>query len=87
MDLPCKRSDLLFIRWCDAVCDSECAQIEEARKAQLAVNVNVGWILHENADRLVLAHGLSSTGEIDFYVIPVANILERLPVIGSRKAG
>ena len=43
MDLPCKRSDLLFIRWCDAVCDSECAQIEEARKAQLAVNVNVGW--------------------------------------------
>ena len=82
--LPCKKGQIVWIRWQDAVGDSTRSQIEDARKAQLAVNLNIGWILDENAERVVLAHGTSTSGEIDHLVIPVANILERSYLVPPR---
>ena len=83
-DLPCRKGCVIWIRWRDAVGNSTRAQVEDAANAQLALNTNIGWVLHENAERLVLAHGVSSTGEVDHFVIPIACIVERRPVVPPR---
>jgi hypothetical protein len=85
LDLPCRKNGLVWIRWRDAVGNSTRTQVEDAAHAQLAINTNLGWILHENGDRLVLAHGVSSSGEVDHFVIPIACIVERRPVLPVRK--
>jgi hypothetical protein len=84
LDLPCRKTALVWIRWRDAVNESTRAQVEDAANAQLAVNTNIGWVLHENAERLVLAHGVSSTGEVDHFIIPIACIVERRPLVAAR---
>jgi hypothetical protein len=76
--LPCRKTDLIWVVWEDACGDSTRAQRDVVAAQQLAVNVNLGWIIHEDAKRIVLAHGTSSTGEIDHFVIPQVSILERI---------
>lgn len=71
-------SDLVAILWWDACNESTRTDESELAKVKLAENFNVGWIVHENADRLVLAHGSSSSGEVDHFTIPVGNIIDRV---------
>ncbi len=76
--LPCRKADIVFITWEDACGDSTRAHQDVIKSQQLAINTNVGWLVHENEKRIVLAHGISTTGEIDHLVIPVVSILERV---------
>lgn len=85
MTLPCRKSDVLFVRWRDACGDSSRAMVEDARKAQLVVNCNVGWLLDEDDERIVLAHAASTGGEIDHFVIPTNCIVERVWVARPTK--
>lgn len=71
------RKELVYITWRDAVSESSRAHIDDIKSAKLAVNVNLGWILDEDEERIVLAHGFSTTGEIDHFTIPVGDIVER----------
>jgi len=82
---PCKKSDVVFIQWLDAVQEWRRGQLEDVRGAQLATNVSIGWIVDENVDRLVLANGSSSTGEVDHIIIPTPNVLERVYVARPKK--
>lgn len=83
--LPCKRADIVIIWWWDAVSGSAREQADTVKDLQLALNCNIGWIAHENDTRLVLCHGRSSTGEMDNFQIPVANIVKRLTICPKRK--
>ncbi len=76
--LPCKKADVEFIFWKDAVSQWSRGQLEEAASLALAQNVNVGWVVHENEDRIVFCNGTSSTGEMDHLVIPTANVIQRV---------
>ena len=78
MKLPCKKTDVEFIVWKDAVSQWTRGQVEEAAELALATNINVGWVIHENAERIVFSNGTSSTGEMDHLVIPTANVVERI---------
>jgi len=82
--LPCRKSEIVFVVWKDAVGQSTRAQHESVAELQRATNINVGWIVHENAERLVLGHGISTTGELDHLVIPIANVVERIALRGRR---
>lgn len=79
--LPCKKNELLFVKWKDAVGDSSRAHRDDVKNASLVTNTNIGWILHEDEERIVLAHGCSTSGEIDHFVIPKGDIVERTYVI------
>lgn len=79
------KSQMVWIVWKDAVGDSSRMMADSVRDAQLVINVNCGWIIHENEERIVLAHGLSTSGEVDYFVIPSNCILERKPIIKARK--
>lgn len=68
------KNKLVWVTWYDAVGDSSRATIEELSSIALAKNCNLGWIIHEDATRIVLAHGFSDTGEIDHFTIPRGNI-------------
>jgi len=76
--LPCKKSEVEFIVWKDAVSQWSRGQLEEAAALALAQNVNVGWVVHENEDRIVFCNGTSSTGEMDHLVIPTPNVVQRI---------
>lgn len=81
-DLP-HASKLVWIVWKDAVGGSNRSVPEALKDIRLVTNINLGWIVHENRERIVLAHGRSSgTDEIDNFVIPKKNIVERIPVLG-----
>jgi len=82
--LPCKRSDVEFIVWLDAVSEWTRGDMSSAADLQLATNVNVGWAIHENTDRIVFCNGTSSTGEMDHLVIPTASVLQRISIGKSR---
>ena len=58
---------------------------EDARNAQLVLNTNLGWIIDENAERVVLAHGTSTSGETDHFLIPVNCIVARIPLATAKK--
>ena len=77
-NLPCRKVDVLFVRWTDAVAESSRAHIDDAKRLSLVVNTNIGWILDEDEGRVVLAHGVSTSGEVDHFAIPTVNILERI---------
>jgi len=81
--LPCKRSQIEFIVWKDAVSDWTRASVDAAAELSLATNINVGWVVHQNEERLVLSNGTSSSGEMDHLVIPVANVVERIRLRGK----
>lgn len=71
-------SDLVGILWLDACNESTRTDESDLAKVKLAENFNVGWIVHEDSNRLVLAHGSSSSGEVDHFTIPVGNIIDRV---------
>jgi hypothetical protein len=85
MDLPCDKDRIEFIIWRDAVNMSSRAHIDELDKVRCAINTNLGWAIHENEDRVVLAHGTSDTGEVDHFVIPKNCIVERIPIVEAKK--
>ncbi|MGH7194627.1 MAG: hypothetical protein ACREJM_14005 [Candidatus Saccharimonadales bacterium] len=82
--LPSKNR-LEWVIWKDA-CNASCrVGVDAVKDVQLVTNANLGWVIHENAERLVLAHGQSTSGEIDHFVIPVNCILERRKVCPPAK--
>ena len=44
----------------------------------LVTNSNLGFIMHENDERIILVHGLSTGGEVDYFAIPTNCIVERI---------
>ena len=78
--LPCNKSAVEFVVWKDAVSQWTRGQLDEAAELAPATNVNVGWVIHENDDRIVFCNGTSSTGEMDRLVIPTANVVRRIPL-------
>ncbi len=82
--LPCRKTQVEFVIWRDAVSEWTRGQVEDAAKLQLATNVNIGWVVHENGDRIVFCNGTSSSGEMDHLVIPTANVIERIPLVRRR---
>lgn len=87
MTLPCKRSEVEFVVWKDAMGSSSRATLDALKQVSLAVNTNLGWVVSENDERIVLAHGVSDTGEIDHFVIPVNCIVERIRLSQSKATG
>ena len=75
---------LEWIVWKDACGDSSRAHVDSIKQAQLVTNCNVGWVIDEDADRIVLCHGNSTSGELDHFVIPTNCVVLR-EVIGRRK--
>lgn len=76
---------LEWVTWKDAVGSSSRAQVEGLKQVVLAVNTNIGWVAHETDELLVLAHGVSDTGEVDHFAIPKSCVVERVKVGKKRK--
>jgi hypothetical protein len=68
------KKELVWITWRDAECSSTRTHIEEVSEVRLSTNVNLGWIIHRNERRIILAHGYATSGEIDHFAIPVGDI-------------
>jgi len=81
---PAKNAELVWIVWADAVGESCRHHAENVAGLHLATNTNLGWVVHENERRLILAHGMSDSGELDVFAIPQNCIIERIPVIKKR---
>lgn len=81
--LPCKKSEVEFIVWQDAVSQWTRGERDDAAELQLATNTSLGWPIHENNQRVVFCNGVSSTGEMDHLVIPTASIVERIKLRGK----
>ena len=75
---PCTKENLVWIIWKDACGDSARLQVDSVESCSLVTNTNVGWILHENEERVILAHGISTGGEVDFFAIPSNCVVERI---------
>lgn len=82
--LPFDKHELVYIIWEDACQQSSRADLETLKNITIATNENLGWVAHENESRVILAHGKSTTGEIDYFTIPTKNIVERRVVIPKR---
>ena len=82
--LPCRKSDVEFVVWKDAVSQWTRGQQSEAAELGLATNINVGWVVDESDERIVFCNGTSSTGEMDHLVIPTANVIQRIPLRKAR---
>ena len=85
MDVPCEAGQVEFIIWRDAVNMSTRSHVAELDKVRCAHNTNLGWVVSENTDRVVLAHGISDTGEVDHFVIPQSCIIKRVPIIPNKR--
>jgi hypothetical protein len=81
------KKDLIWVTWKDAVGCSSRVQFESLKDISLVYNTNLGWIIDENSERIVLAHGVSTSGEVDHFAIPTGDIISREPVVAkiSRK--
>jgi len=79
---------LVQITWLDACSDSARMHHDHETLSNyiLPTMCNVGYVLHENESRLILSHGKGSTGEIDFFAIPLACITDRLVIRGEEEA-
>lgn len=82
---PVAKKDLVWIVWKDAYGDKRNIPDEDLGSLQLTLNTSLGWIIHENAERVVLAYEMSGTGEREFSVIPTGWIVERIPLFPQRK--
>lgn len=82
---PCGIGDLVWVVWKDAVNQSARAIPEDLAAVGLATNTNLGWIVHRNSERIVLAHGVSGTREVDHFAIPYNCIIQEVVVRKSRK--
>lgn len=78
MITPNKRK-LVWITWRDAVSDSTRTHIDELSKIRLSINTNLGWVIEEDQDRIVLAHGYDDADWIDHFAIPVGDIISIEP--------
>lgn len=76
--------NLYIVRWLDAVNYSQRIQAGDAAFIDVVVNTNVGWIFDEDDRRLVLVHGYSETGELDYFAIPASCVVEKVPVSKKR---
>ena len=74
------KRELVWIKWKDAVGTWSRFDGESLASLALVTNTYVGWIAHENEDRVVLVAGISTSGEVDALVIPTHDIIERIPV-------
>lgn len=84
-ELPCAPEDVEFVVWEDAVQKSwDRGHEEDIEKVKLAINVSIGWVVHKDKKRLVLANGNSTTGELDCLVVPVSQVLKRVPIIKKK---
>jgi hypothetical protein len=79
------RKELVWIVWKDACDSSSRVHVDSIKDVQLVCNANLGWILDENEERVVLGHGLSTSGEIDHFVIPANCIIRRERVVTPRR--
>lgn len=82
---PFPESQLEIVQWHDAVGDSTRTHYESIDDIRLARNTNIGWVIREDDELIVLAHGKSDTGEADHLVIPVSCILDRKRVSRGKK--
>ena len=83
--LPCRQSEVVFVVWEDAVSEWTRGDFHAAAELQLARNTSLGWIVHENERRIVLCNGTSTSGEMDHLLIPVPNIVARIPVVEAHQ--
>lgn len=83
MQLP-RKNQIEWIVWRDACADSMRSHLDSVNELRLVTNANVGWVLDENEERIVLAHGQSTSGEIDHFVIPTNSIVERVRIVAPR---
>lgn len=82
MKRPTKKQ-LVWITWRDAVAETTRTHFDDLSEISLSTNTNLGWIIHENESRIVLAHGYSTSGEIDHFAIPQGDIVSRDPAGGA----
>ena len=85
MNLPCRRDEIVWVTWDDACSDSSRGDLDRAGEIKLARYVSLGWITHRNDQRIILAHGVVETGEIDYLAIPCSAIVEITHVAKARK--
>jgi hypothetical protein len=72
-----------WIIWKDACADSSRVAVDSIKDVRLVTNANIGWAIHEDDERIVFAHGQSTGGEIDHFVIPTNCVIERRSVVAS----
>ena len=84
MQLP-DRTQVEWIVWLDACSDTTRTTMESVQEAHLVTNANLGWVVDESPQRIVLAHGRSTSGEIDHFVIPTVCVVERRRLYASRQ--
>ena len=72
-----------WIKWKDAVGLQTRFDGDSIAAISLVINTNLGFVAHENEERVVLVAGISTSGEVDALVIPTHDIVERIPVGGK----
>ena len=77
-ELPCKKSEVCWLVWRDAVGGGSRVHRDEIGACGVVINKNIGWIVHEDKSRVALAQGSSQTGELDVTFIPIENVIERI---------
>lgn len=85
MDMPCKKSEVCWIVWRDAVGGGDRVHRDDIEQCGIVINRSLGWIAHEDDSRIALAQGLSQTGELDVIYIPVENVTDRVYLYSRRK--
>jgi len=77
MDYPCKKSEVCWIIWRDAVGSGDRVHRDDVAQCGIIINRSLGWVAHEDESRVALAQGTSQTGELDILFIPIENITAR----------
>lgn len=83
-NLPCDKADIEWIRWYDASNQSVRKTPADLEDITPTVNINLGWVMRDDEEIVVLAHGKSKTEEHDIFVIPTCCIIERFKPFKSR---
>lgn len=78
------KKQIVWVTWRDAECSSTRTHVDDISEVRLARNVNLGWIIHENERRIVLAHGYCTSGEIDHFAIPRGDIESVEPAASAK---
>ena len=86
MNINITDNELVWIKWRDAVGTWSRFDGESLANLSLVTNTNVGWVAHENEDRVVLVAGISTSGEVDALVIPTNDIVERIVVNAAEQS-
>ncbi len=81
---PATTHQLVWVTWRDAVNQSARIHADDWANVSIVQNKNLGWIVDQNADRLLLCHGVSSSGEFDCFAIPTENVVAVEPLVKKR---